>query len=110
MLQWFLLAASQRCTQILCVSAHTWEVTEEQKEGEGFVCTEQTFSLCLDQLLAISLWVKLNYQKTFSSAPVGPPETLRGDGSIPDFCGALVLMMLSPIHGSLKYARKRGSL
>lgn len=103
-------AVGSLSSRILCVSAHAWEVSEEQKEVEGSASTEQTFSLSLGQLLAASLWVKLNYWKKFSSDPVDPEETLRGDGSIPDFCGALILMTLSPNHGSVKYARKSGFL
>ena len=95
---------------ILCVSAHAWEVSEEQREGEGSASTEPTFSLSLGHLLAPSLWGKLNYWKMFSSDPVDSQETLRGDGSVPDFCGALLLMTLSPNHGSVKYARKSGFL
>lgn len=97
-----MVAAGSLSSQIVRVSAHAWEVSEEQKEDEGFASTKQTFCLSLGQLLATSLWVKLNYWKMFSSDPVDPQETLRGDGSIPDFCGALILMMLSPNHGSLK--------
>ena len=80
-------------------------------KGRWRICIYWTNLLLeLGQLLATSLWVKLNYWKMFSSDPVDPQETVRGDGSIPDFCGALILMMLSPNHGSLKYARKSGSL
>ena len=80
-------------------------------KGRWRICIYWTNLLLeLGQLLATSLWVKLNYWKMFISDPVDPQETLRGDGSIPDFCGALILMMLSLNHGSLKYARKSGSL
>lgn len=69
--QW-LLALTQHCSHILLVSAHTWKVSEEQKEGKEFASTEQTFSWSLDQLPATFVLVKLNDQNACSCDLVGP--------------------------------------
>lgn len=82
------------------VSAHTWEVSEERKRGERFhplikplACPWISFSPGEVELLILIGWVL----KETSPA-------MREDGSILDFCGALVL------NGSLKSVRKNGPL
>lgn len=74
-----------------CFSSCLGEVSEEQKEGEGFASTKQTFCLSLGQLPSFHFSLGeaelLEDVQLWSS---GSSETLRGDGSIPDFCGALI--------------------